>query len=149
LHLEASEAADLDAFAPAQGVRHRIEDRVHDDLGVLLRDVRRALRDLLDETALRHRLPPEHQVHNRASYSSFLRPSFSASRSPSVERWLFACCAACSASACRVCWSWIALIDKEIFCSFGSTRVTIALTRSPSFTTSDGFATGSAASSPV
>src|SRR5262245_4054397 len=41
LHLEAPEAADLDALALAERLRHRVEDRVDHDLRVLLRDVRR------------------------------------------------------------------------------------------------------------
>src|SRR5262245_23307231 len=58
LHLEAAEAPDLDALALLQGLGHRVEDRVHHDLGVLLRDVRRQLRHLLDQSALRHHSLP-------------------------------------------------------------------------------------------
>src|SRR5262249_51905192 len=52
LHLEAAEAADLDAVALAQRLGHAIEDRVDDGLGVLLGDVRHLDRDPLDQIAL-------------------------------------------------------------------------------------------------
>src|SRR5262245_35927937 len=57
LDLEAAEAADLDAVTLTQRVGHAVEDRVHDQLGVLFRDVRHARRDTLDQVTLGHASP--------------------------------------------------------------------------------------------
>src|SRR6266568_2391945 len=52
-NLEAAEAADLDLVAPAEGVRDGLEDRVHDGLAVLLRQIGR-LGELVDQIRPRH-----------------------------------------------------------------------------------------------
>src|SRR3990172_2897463 len=145
LHLEAAEAPDLDALAQLQRFGHGVEDRVHHDLRVLLRDVRRALRHLLDEPALGHRLPPG--VYSSPGFSPSLRPSFPARRSPSVVAWLADCCAARRLSASRSARSVSARMEREIFCSSASTRVTSAVTLWPTCTTSEGFCTRSLARS--
>src|SRR6266511_2139719 len=52
-NLEAAEAADLDLVAPPEGVRDGLEDRVHDGLAVLLRQIGR-LGELVDQIRPRH-----------------------------------------------------------------------------------------------
>ena len=73
--------------------------------------------------------------------------SLPARRSPRVVVWLAACCCATRLSASRCSRSLSARIDREIFCSTGSTRVTGAVTVWPGWTTSSGFSTRSDESS--
>src|SRR5688500_5489748 len=52
---EAAEAAELDLLAAVQRIDDALEDRIDDDLGVLLREVR-DFRDFLDEFRFGHSL---------------------------------------------------------------------------------------------
>src|SRR5262249_20914773 len=54
-HREAAEPSNLDAFSPFEGIDHRVEDAVHDELSFALRKLG-ALRDGLDELGLRHQI---------------------------------------------------------------------------------------------
>src|SRR4051812_10804597 len=58
IQAEAAEAADLDAMAAEQALRHRIEDHLHGVLGVLRHELRIALREPRDQFRLGHATVP-------------------------------------------------------------------------------------------
>src|SRR4029079_7798690 len=94
------EAADLDAMAVQQRVRHRIQDHLHRVLGVLRDQLRIALCQPRDQFRLCHG-DPLHVSSGRPGYSGVLELLLSSLARSNAPRWL--CAAAVAAFSVGSC----------------------------------------------
>src|SRR5260221_135411 len=136
---EAAEAADLDAMAVQQRMRHRVQNHLHRVLGVLRHQLRIALRKPRDQFGLRHG-DPFHVSSGLSGYCCGLELLLSSLARSSAPRLVLP--AALAAFSVRICF--ITSVSSDMSFAFTerlierfmrSTLMIIAVTESPSLST--------------